>query len=130
MKPCPVVHFEMPFRDAKRVRNFYGKAFGWKTEEMGGEFGLYLLASTTEAGKDGRPKQRGAINGGFYPKRKGWPNPGVVIAVDDMKAAIKRVKAAGGKVKGKPADIPGVGSYVVFEDTEGNFSSLLQPKGM
>jgi len=37
------------------------------------------------------------------------------------------VTKAGGKVLGEPVDIPGVGSYVSFIDTEGNRVSLLQP---
>jgi predicted enzyme related to lactoylglutathione lyase len=34
---------------------------------------------------------------------------------------------AGGKVLGEPMDIPGVGRYVSFFDTEGNRVSMLQP---
>ena len=37
------------------------------------------------------------------------------------------VKAAGGKVLGEPMEIPGVGKYVSFIDTEGNRVSMLQP---
>jgi predicted enzyme related to lactoylglutathione lyase len=40
-----------------------------------------------------------------------------------------RVTAAGGKILGEPMDIPGVGAYVSFTDTEGNRVSLLQPIG-
>ena len=29
-----VVHFEVPFSDGKRARNFYQQAFGWKLNEM------------------------------------------------------------------------------------------------
>ena len=37
------------------------------------------------------------------------------------------VKNAGGKVLGEPADIPGIGRFVAFTDTEGNTLSILQP---
>jgi predicted enzyme related to lactoylglutathione lyase len=50
-----------------------------------------------------------------------------VIAVDDIKAAIKQVSDAGGKVSGEPMEIEGVGTYVSFIDTEGNRLSMLQP---
>jgi predicted enzyme related to lactoylglutathione lyase len=40
---------------------------------------------------------------------------------------MKMVEKAGGKVLGEPLDIPGVGSYVAFIDTEGNRVSMLQP---
>jgi uncharacterized protein len=36
-------------------------------------------------------------------------------------------KKPGGKVLGEPMEIPGVGQYVAFFDTEGNRVSMLQP---
>jgi len=129
----PVVHFEMPADDSKRMADFYTKAFGWKTQITGPEMGNYVLATTTDSDeKTGRPKTPGAINGGFFPKKKDWPAqyPSVVIAVDDIKASMKKVVDAGGKVLGEPMEIPGVGQYVSFYDTEGNRVSMLQPKGM
>ena len=41
--------------------------------------------------------------------------------------AAKKVMDAGGKVLGEPMEIPGVGLYVSFFDTEGNRVSMLQP---
>jgi uncharacterized protein len=126
----PVVHFEMPYDDPKRMAKFYESAFGWKTEILGKEMGNYVLATTTESEKEsGRPKKPGTINGGFFERKPDWPMqyPSVVIAVDDIKAAMKKVAASGGKVLGEPMDIPGVGPYVSFTDTEGNRAGLLQP---
>ena len=40
---------------------------------------------------------------------------------------MKKVAEAGGKVLGEPLEIPGVGQYVSFSDTEGNRVSMLQP---
>jgi len=80
----PVVHFEMPAEDAKRVSEFYSKVFGWKNELLGPEMGNYVVATTTES-------------------------------------------KAGGKILGEPQEIPGIGLYVSFLDTEGNKVSLLQP---
>jgi predicted enzyme related to lactoylglutathione lyase len=129
MKMNPVVHFEMPAEDRKRMADFYTNVFGWKTQMLGPEMGDYVLATTTEVGKNGRPKNPGAINGGFFSKSDDKPAqyPSVVIAVEDIKAHIKRVEKAGGKVLGEPSEIPGVGLYVSFIDTEGNRVSMLQP---
>jgi len=124
----PVVHFEMPAEDRKRMAAFYTKAFGWKTQMLGSDMAEYVMVTTTESDENG-PKKPGAINGGFYPKKQDWPaqHPSVVISVDDIQAAMKRVAEAGGKVLGDPMDIPGVGTYVSFTDTEGNRVSMLQP---
>ena len=123
-----VVHFEMPYDDRERMATFYQTAFGWQTQMLGQEMGNYVLATTTESDERG-PKTPGAINGGFFPKKPDWPaqHPSLVIAVDDIQAAMRHVTKAGGKVLGEPMAIPGVGQYVAFLDTEGNRLSMLQP---
>src|SRR5687767_14617452 len=125
----PVVHFEMPAEDRNRMRRFYEATFGWKTEQLGPSMGDYVLVTTAETDSSGRPKMPGTINGGFYPKKDDWPAqyPNVVIAVDDIAAAMKNVAAAGGTVLGEPMEIPGYGRYVSFFDTEGNRVSMMQP---
>jgi predicted enzyme related to lactoylglutathione lyase len=128
-KMCPVVHFEMPAEDRNRMAAFYQKAFGWKVQMLGPEMGDYVLVTTAESDvKPGAPA--GAINGGFFPKKPDWPAqyPSVVIAVDDIKSAMQRVADAGGRVLGEPMQIPSVGQYVAFFDTEGNRASMLQPE--
>jgi predicted enzyme related to lactoylglutathione lyase len=125
----PVVHFEMPAEDRTRMRAFYERTFGWKTEQLGPEMGEYVLVTTTATDANRHPKEPGRINGGFYSKRNDWPAqyPSVVIAVDDIKASMKKIDDAGGKVLGEPMEIPGVGLYVSFFDTEGNRVSMMQP---
>jgi predicted enzyme related to lactoylglutathione lyase len=129
MKMNPVVHFEIPAEDRKRMADFYGTVFGWETQMLGPEMGDYVLATTTETDETGRPRNPGAINGGFFPKSGDKPGqyPSVVIAVEDIKEHMKKVERSGGKVLGEPWDIPGVGLYVAFLDTEGNRVSMLQP---
>jgi predicted enzyme related to lactoylglutathione lyase len=125
----PVIHFEMPAGDRDRMADFYASAFGWQAQKLGADMGDYTVVTTTESGTDGCPKAPGAINGGFFLKRPDMPAqyPSVVIAVDDVQAAMDKVAAAGGQVLGEPMDIPGVGRYVSFLDTEGNRVSMLQP---
>jgi len=125
----PVVHFEMPADDRKRMAKFYESAFNWQTKMLGPEMNDYVVVTTTETETDGTPKRPGAINGGFFPKKPDWPAqyPSVVIAVDDMEKAMKRVADAGGQVLGEPMEIPGIGTYVSFFDTEGNRASMLKP---
>jgi len=88
----------------------------------------YTLVQTTETSKKGKVKTRGAINGGFYPKKADWPAqyPSLVISVPDINVAMKMVTKQGGKVLGEPILIPGYGKYVSFTDTEGNRVSMMQ----
>jgi hypothetical protein len=124
----PVVHFEMPYDNRERMAKFYESAFGWRTQMLGADMGNYVLATTTETGESG-PTRPGAINGGFFPKRPDWPAqyPSVVIAVENIRESIKKVLHAGAQVLGEPMEIPGVGQYVSFIDTEGNRVTMLQP---
>ena len=131
----PVVHFEMPAKDKKRMVDFYATAFGWKANILGPEMGEYVVVTTTEIDeKTQRPKEPGSINGGFYDYKdqSGFQAPSVVIAVDDIKEAMKKVEEAGGKVvggqkPGEPDDIPGIGLFISIEDTENNRVGMLQP---
>lgn len=131
-KMNPVVHFEMPAEDRKRMADFYSSAFGWQSQMLGPDMGEYVLVTTTESEENGRPKNPGAINGGFYQKTDDelTQSPSVVIQVDDIKESMMKVEKAGGKIHGEPADIPGIGTYVSIIDTEGNRIGILQPAPM
>ncbi len=124
----PVVHFEMPYADAARLARFYESAFGWRMRPLGAVMGDYVLATTVETDEQG-PKRPGAINGGFYPTDPAAkpPCPALTIAVEDLDESTRKVQAAGGRLLGEPFEIPGVGRYAAFADSEGNRVTMLQP---
>ena len=129
-KMNPVVHFEMPAKDRNRVADFYTKVFGWQAKFFGPDMGNYVTVATTETDDQGMIKTPGAINGGFYTLTDDGQqanSPSVVIAVENIGEASKRITERGGKLLGEPMDIPGVGKWQSFEDTEGNRVSILQP---
>lgn len=131
-----VVHFEMPAKDKKRAADFYSSVFGWHMNQLGAEMGNYLVAQTTETDENTMmPKTPGAINGGFfdYQDKEGFTIPHLVISVENLEDAMKKVEASGGKIlggttgPGKIDDIPGIGRYIAFTDSEGNHVGMLQP---
>lgn len=129
MSKNPVVHFEMPYKDAKRVVEFYSQAFGWGMNLIPGEeMGNYITAATADTDENRMVKTPGTINGGFYDLNmaQASPQPSVVISVPDLQVAVKDIEAAGGKLLGEPTEIPGIGLWVSFEDSEGNRVSILQ----
>ena len=132
MRISPVVHFEMPAKDKKRVSDFYSKVFGWNMQQFGAEMGNYLMAQTTETDAQGMVQTKGAINGGFFDFKDedGFKVPHVVISVEDINQSIEDVKSSGGQVNGEIMDIPGVGKYISFKDTEDNIVGMLQPAQM
>lgn len=119
-----VVHFEIEADNVDRAKKFYTDAFGWKMEQMGQEFGEYVVITT------GDPKQPGGINGGLYKDPSGKKNLNAyscVVSVDNIEEAMEKVKAAGGEIIGEVMDIPTVGKNAKAKDTEGNMFSLLEP---
>lgn len=134
-----VVHFEMGYNDRERIKKFYTDVFGWSMQQMGPEMGEYVVAQTAPTDEKGMIQTPGAINGGFYQKTADPLShaPSVVIAVTDIRQAMKAVEAAGGKILGgmnekgehvmEPMTIPGVGEWISIMDTEGNRVSMLQP---
>lgn len=127
----PVVHFELPYKDAKRIATFYTNSFGWKITDLGEQSGNYILAQTAD--KDVKPGfPAGSIDGGFYPVKPDWPSqyPSIVIGVENIDESISTIIQNGGTVLGEPITIPNFGIYVSFVDTEGNRNSIIQPQGM
>jgi predicted enzyme related to lactoylglutathione lyase len=123
----PVIHFEMPAEDSERVRKFYESAFGWQTTPLGPEMGDFVLAFTTETDEESRlPKARGAINGGFYRRTEPSQPVKFTILVEDIREAMDRIELVGGKILGEPIEMPGVGLFVDFVDTEGNTATINQ----
>ncbi len=123
----PVVHFELSAEDRERMVGFYSRVFGWEAQTLGEEMGHYTVVTTT-ATENGRPTKPGEINGGIYMRTEDVRSqaPSVVIAVQDIEATRAAIEQAGGKVT-EPMEIPGVGRYASFHDTEGNRLSVLQP---
>ena len=125
----PVTHFELPADDKKRMMKFYSTVFGWKLEQLGPEMGEYVTAMTTQTDANRMPKKAGAINGGFYQRTEDplSKHMSVVISVEDIKAAMKQITKNGGKILREPEEIPGIGTWASFMDTEGNRLSVMQP---
>ena len=137
-KKNPVVHFEMPAENMIRMKKFYEDAFSWQMQQLGPDMGDYVVVTTSETDENRMVKKPGTINGGFYKKTDDPMSqyPSIVISVDDINEAMKKVNDAGGHVigghkkDGTPDEIPGVGLFASIIDTEGNRISILQPKGM
>jgi uncharacterized protein len=131
-KMSPVIHFEIPAQNMVRIRKFYESAFGWQTTQLSPEMGNFVLAYTTETDENRVPKKAGAINGGFYEKTESDQHIRLTILVDDIREAMEKIKAAGGRILGggqklgEPFELPGVGLFATFIDTEGNLVSIYQ----
>lgn len=118
-----IVHFEIPFDDGERARGFYREAFGWNLMEMPEM--SYTIASTGPTSEQGMPTEPGFINGGMFDRAEAAPkSPVITVDVASINAALEKIEKLGGaKLVGR-TEIPDMGFYAYFTDTEGNVMGL------
>ena len=122
-----VVHFEITYDDHARVKEFYGSVFDWGLDDndMGNGM-IYTTATTVPIDEQMRPKEPGAINGGFTSRGSETPSPVITIGVDSIDDSLKKVEAAGGSTVTPRTPIPGMGAFAYFKDSEGNTVGLFE----
>jgi len=114
-----VTHFEVTGTDAKKLGEFYAKAFEWHVDTNNPmNYGMV----DTHAGK--------GINGGIGQgdgSGQHWVT--FYIEVEDLDATLTKIEKLGGKTVNPPMEVPGTGiSLAHFTDPEGHLIGLA--KGM
>lgn len=117
--PNPVCHFAIHADDCLRAKAFYERTFGWTFQPWGPPNFWRILTGP------------GAIHGSLQQRRVPVSGEGMIgfecsISVDDVKATAEAIAANGGNVTMAPFEIQGVGTLVMFEDTEGNVVGAMQ----
>jgi predicted enzyme related to lactoylglutathione lyase len=117
-----IVHFEIPADDIARAKDFYGSIFGWGLDDMEGMD--YTIVRTVDVDEQQMPKEPGAINGGMMKRSSDTLAPVITINVESVDDALKKVEAGGGSIVRPRQEIPGMGAFAYFKDTEGNTMGL------
>lgn len=122
MTAAPVVHFEILGKDARRLQNFYSKLFDWKvTADNPMNYGI------VEAAGQGTDPGKGSIGGGIGAAEQGMPGHlTFYVQVSDLAASLKKAESLGGKTVVPPTEIPGMVTFAVFQDLEGNVVGLVK----
>lgn len=113
-----VIHFEIAAEDLDRAARFYERVMGWTAQAWGGpaEYLLVGTGASDEPGIDGAILRGNALH-------RGTVN---TAAVEDLDAALGRVREAGGRVESERTAVRGVGYVAYCRDTEGNVFGLMQ----
>jgi predicted enzyme related to lactoylglutathione lyase len=122
-----VVHFEVPYDDADRARQFYQAVFEWQIQaipEMG-----YNIVSTGPVSDQGMPAEPGYIGGGMLQRQEPVQSPVITLAVDDIDSALVAIEKNGGAAVGEKVPVGDMGFAAYFKDTEGNLMGLWQNAG-
>jgi len=109
--------FELGVADAERGRAFYERLLGWKFETGSSGSGFTI----------GTPSVPGGMHGGDA----GAP-PYLFFAVEDMEAALERVRELGGQVEemdveGDDASVARFGRFKLCRDDQGSPFGLHHP---
>jgi predicted enzyme related to lactoylglutathione lyase len=117
-----VVHFEIPFDDGDRARNFYKDVFDWQVQEMP-DMGYTLVMSGPSG--DGGPTESGFINGGMLAREQSAsPGPVVVLDVESIDDTLERIGGLGGSTVAGRTPVGDMGFAAYFKDPEGNVIGL------
>jgi predicted enzyme related to lactoylglutathione lyase len=117
-----VVHFEIPFDDGDRARNFYKELFDWQVMEMP-EMGYTIVMSGPS--DDTGPTESGFINGGMLSREQAATRgPVIVVDVDSIDAKLARIEEAGGSTVVGKTPVGEMGFAAYFTDPEGNVMGL------
>ena len=111
-------HFELATDDLEKTAAFYREVFGWGVYKWEGPVD-YWLVDTGDASTPG-------INGGLMASGGEFKGTINTIEVDDIDAAIAKVKANGGEMIMDKDTIPGVGFQAYFKDNVGIIVGLHQ----
>jgi uncharacterized protein len=114
--PAPVTHFEITVKDSRKGKRFYESLFGWKVTTLPGlQYGL------VDTGV------RMGINGGIGQVPPG-DRPRVVffVQVEDLAGTLTRAIGQGGQVVVPVTEVPGMVSFALFSDPDGNVVGLVE----
>jgi uncharacterized protein len=111
-------HFELVTKDLEKTAEFYRQVFGWDVQKWEGPVDYWLVTS----GDASTP----GINGGLMLQNGPFNGTINTIEVEDIDAAITRVKQHGGKMIFEKNVIPGVGYLAYFQDNMGIIVGLHQ----
>jgi uncharacterized protein len=119
-----VEHFDFAFDDSNRAQTFYKDVFGWimqKNESANPEMEYWHFETNDLNGNKG-------ITGGMMKRQS--PDHSIInyITVSSINEYVSKIERSGGKIKIPRTEIPGMGYFSIFTDTENNTLGLFELK--
>jgi uncharacterized protein len=116
--PNPFVHVELNTTDVDKAKDFYGKLFDWKLEDVPIGDMTYTMVRVGTGTEGGILKN---------------PMPGVpsfwlaYVLVDDIQAATAKAKSLGAAIIRDAMEVPGMGWLSIIKDPTGAGLGLWKP---
>jgi predicted enzyme related to lactoylglutathione lyase len=115
-----VVWYELLTSDPKGAVAFYTETIGWKTQQWGNDYTMWVTGQGPIGGVTQLPAQAKAMGAPPY-----WQGS---IQVESVDLTCELVKKLGGKIY-VTEDVPDVGRLAVIADPQGAVVSVFTPKG-
>jgi len=116
--PNPFVHVELRTNDPAKAKEFYGKLFGWKLEDVPMGPDTYTTIDVGEGTGGGITRN---------PDASGRPWWLAYVSVDNVAEATKKAKSLGATIKTDVTEIPNVGTFSIIADPTGAVLALWTP---
>lgn len=113
---APVVHFEITGSDGKALQEFYNSIFDWQINANNPM--AYGLVDTQSGGK--------GIGGGIASGQDSASGVTIYVEVDDIQSYLDRIAEKGGNTVVPITEIPGMVTFAVFQDPQGNLVGLVK----
>jgi predicted enzyme related to lactoylglutathione lyase len=115
----PFVHVELLSTDVDEAKNFYGKLFDWKLEDMAMPNMTYTVIRVGEGTGGGLMKN----------PMPGAPSMWVpYVDVDDLQAATEKARSLGAEVLKENVVVEEMGSFSIITDPTGAMLGLWKTK--
>ena len=121
-----VSHFEVPFEDLDRAKEFYSSVFGWNFVDVPDID--YTMVYSVDVDEKQMPVKSGAINGGFVKRSEVQQSPTLVMTVKSIDKTLKILEKFGGSVAHGKEEVPNMGYFVLVKDSEQNVIGILEAK--
>jgi uncharacterized protein len=109
---------ELGTQDIEGSKRFYGEVFGWKTKDMGEQYGGYNIWSTGDSD----------LGGLMTMPDKSIPSMWIpYVAVEDADATVAKAQKLGGSTVMGPMDVPDIGRIAVLRDAQGATFGIIKP---
>jgi predicted enzyme related to lactoylglutathione lyase len=116
--PNPFVHVELNTTDLDKSKDFYGKLFDWKLEDVPmGDGSTYTMIGVGEGTAGGMLK---------HPMPGAPSNWLAYVSVDDVAASTEKAKSLGATILKDVTEVMGMGSFTIIMDPTGATIALWQ----
>ena len=113
--PANIVWFEIPADNVARAKSFYSKLFGWKISKFPMARPYWHIDT---GGADASP------DGGMMERNGPQHTVTNYISVASVEKSAQTVQKLGGKIMMPKTPVPGMGYFVICQDTEKNMFAL------